>query len=609
MRLRAWLVGFCLLAGAALAQTPGSFVGTSTNPTAAPLSAASLNAAFGRKVDTTNGVLTNPTINGGAVNAATGAFSGALSAAGAVSGAGFTALLSPYALASSDALKLPLAGGTLTGPLVGTSGTFSGAINAGSLAINGALLVPLGTIPGGGANTTIFAGVNTGLNLGSASNFSTFYGSSSGAAYNDTGSGEVSGFGVGSCSSLVLPAIHDTCLGVYTLHYETTGQQDVAVGGDTMRNTALVSAGTAIGSRAHQDYRGQKSFAGGAFALYGNAASILIGGTATAADVITLTFTSTAISGGSVAIPYTVSGGDTPATITAALSAAANGSAPLIAADIRVGGDITASPNVIPIVGPNAAAAGPAPLVVTAAIAGAATETVTITGGSDSASTRNNATGFDSMMGLRITTSSFNNAYGAYTLANLTTGSHNNCYGDSACQFGTTLATTSAFGDSAFKAATTANSLVGMGNNVGALCTTCRNVTLLGNNAGQTTLTTGNDIIIISDGSACDTNSPNRLMMCGSGGTFLQFTGTNTAASSIGYVPGGFLVGSTTVTTNVGNAEIGIKEATLSGVAPGAGIGKLAVAAGTSVGTCKLVFYGGSTATPVTVLDNVGSGC
>lgn len=50
---------------AAIAQTPGSFVGTSTNPNAPPLSAASLNAAFGTKADAVNGVLTNPTINGG----------------------------------------------------------------------------------------------------------------------------------------------------------------------------------------------------------------------------------------------------------------------------------------------------------------------------------------------------------------------------------------------------------------------------------------------------------------------------------------------------------------------------------------------------------------
>ena len=56
------------LGSPALAQSQGTFVGVSTNPNAPPLSAASLNAAFGSKADTTNGVLTGPTLSGGSAN-------------------------------------------------------------------------------------------------------------------------------------------------------------------------------------------------------------------------------------------------------------------------------------------------------------------------------------------------------------------------------------------------------------------------------------------------------------------------------------------------------------------------------------------------------------
>lgn len=43
--------------------------------------------------------------------------------------------------------------------------------------------------------------------------------------------------------------------------------------------------------------------------------------------------------------------------------------------------------------------------------------------------------------------------------------------------------------------------------------------------------------------------------------------------------------------------------------APGAGLMKLTMEAGTNAGTCKLVARAGTSATPVTVIDNVGAGC
>lgn len=52
-----------------------------------------------------------------------------------------------------------------------------------------------------------------------------------------------------------------------------------------------------------------------------------------------------------------------------------------------------------------------------------------------------------------------------------------------------------------------------------------------------------------------------------------------------------------------------INKVTAAGTAPGAGTARFEVVAGTNPGTCKLQMYAGTSATPVTVLDNVGAGC
>lgn len=66
-------------------------------------------------------------------------------------------------------------------------------------------------------------------------------------------------------------------------------------------------------------------------------------------------------------------------------------------------------------------------------------------------------------------------------------------------------------------------------------------------------------------------------------------------------------VGATPVTLATG--EFGLSKISASGVAPGAGAAKLEAVAGTSGGTCKLIMYAGTSATPTTIIDNVGAGC
>jgi hypothetical protein len=59
--------------------------------------------------------------------------------------------------------------------------------------------------------------------------------------------------------------------------------------------------------------------------------------------------------------------------------------------------------------------------------------------------------------------------------------------------------------------------------------------------------------------------------------------------------------------TTSGGIFVVAKGATFS--APGAGFGALQWVAGTTSGTCKLVALAGTSATPVTIVDNVGTGC
>ncbi len=47
----------------------------------------------------------------------------------------------------------------------------------------------------------------------------------------------------------------------------------------------------------------------------------------------------------------------------------------------------------------------------------------------------------------------------------------------------------------------------------------------------------------------------------------------------------------------------------IADVAPGATYVSLKAVAGTNMGTCKIVIKAGTSATPVTLIDNVGSGC
>lgn len=63
-----------------------------------------------------------------------------------------------------------------------------------------------------------------------------------------------------------------------------------------------------------------------------------------------------------------------------------------------------------------------------------------------------------------------------------------------------------------------------------------------------------------------------------------------------------------TATMTLGASEIGFTKAAASGSAPGAGAVKFGFVCGTLPGSAKIIAYAGTSTTPVTVIDNIGSG-
>ena len=111
----------------------------------------------------------------------------------------------------------------------------------------------------------------------------------------------------------------------------------------------------------------------------------------------------------------------------------------------------------------------------------------------------------------------------------------------------------------------------------------------------------GNVLLLGTDQNTdCGSAGENNAIHIGAGGPdIISATGTGTPATSITHIAGAFTVGN----------EITAAKITDSATAPGAGEFKVTVVAGTTAGTCKLIARAGTSTTPVTIIDNVGSGC
>jgi hypothetical protein len=181
MRNSALAIVLALIPAIGLAQSPGTLnlVGPSTTPGAAINSPASIsaaiNAVLAAKADVANPVFT------GTITGQIGAFSGNFSVGGTVSGAGFTALLAPYATTASVTAALvpfaPLAAPTFTGTVTIPAGasiagyaplaspTFTGTVSGASAAFTGALTAISLQSTGTGTITAGSVGGNNGVRI------------------------------------------------------------------------------------------------------------------------------------------------------------------------------------------------------------------------------------------------------------------------------------------------------------------------------------------------------------------------------------------------------------------------------------------------------------
>lgn len=91
--------------------------------------------------------------------------------------------------------------------------------------------------------------------------------------------------------------------------------------------------------------------------------------------------------------------------------------------------------------------------------------------------------------------------------------------------------------------------------------------------------------LTIADGKTL--TSSNTLTLTGTDGSSVAFGGGGTVLYASPFV---------------------LPKTTPSGLAPGAGFAAIQAVAGTNPGTCKIIVYAGTSNTPVTLIDNIGSG-
>lgn len=198
---------------------------------------------------------------------------------------------------------------------------------------------------------------------------------------------------------------YNTAAGVHALGFEKTTDQNTALGEDNMRNTVGSAANTSTGANTLRNGSGSFNVASGEGTLFANATSITLTGTATAADVVSVAF-STA-NANVLNVPatasYTVQSGNTLADVAAGLVSAINalningqGVVLTAATSPFSGGPVT-----IGLDFPGTAATGWA-ITTTPGVTGAATETVTIGGGFTGSYI--NASGYNAVYGAGLTT-------------------------------------------------------------------------------------------------------------------------------------------------------------------------------------------------------------
>lgn len=544
---------------------------------------------------------------------------------------------------------LTSSGGTLSANVATVFGR-TGAVTLGSGDVTGALgFTPAALDGSGGVSAANFKiGGSNALSAGPASTQynlsvqSMFIGHRAGELYplsSDSGYGSI---GIGAMALAKLTALSAenvavgvwacpeltgtlaTCVGMHAGGQERSASGSSYFGNDSGRDQISDGYVFAAGANSLRNGNaGPGTIAIGALAAQGNSTAIILSGTVTAGNTVTVNLTSAVpgLTGLPFAYTYTVQAGDTLVTIAAAIASHITGiSGPHTALGALSGavGDGTAY---VALYFPGNKTLGWA-ITTAATVSGGATVAAAVTNGARPLSftaigshvaqspvmavSNNNVFLGDYVAGM-ITTANYNVVAGSGSAGVFTSSSANALYGALIAPTASTLMDVTASGFWALKNATAVSALTVSGSRSAQACITCRNSLISGFNVGSATFATGAGVILIGSG--------NQAVDTPAGGTsnYLNIenvivgTALNAPASSILAFAGAAQVGSTAALTLSGG-EFGLQKIAASGTAPGAAGGKLALVCSGTAGKAKLVVSAGTSGTATTIVDNIGTG-
>lgn len=346
-------------------------------------------------------------------------------------------------------------------------------------------------------------------------------------------SSENTSIGTWSCANLVTGSLV-TIVGMHGLGAATDATGVTGFGNDAFRDSFPGGYAVAVGQHAMaHGAPGTGSIAIGSQAMRGCSASLILGGTVTTGNQITVNLAASGSSpDGLTGLPfsfvYTVQAGDTLTTIAAAIALAVinaqlSGPYYIIGCISEGNPDNTAT---VSFQWPGTESVGWA-LTLTGSSNG--TETVTVQNGSVASSSV--SMGNSSMIGLGLATVQANSFYGDSTGTKLRTGNFNSAFGYQAGQNITTASNNVIIGATAGKAITTGAGNTILGFLTGTNITTGANNTVIGGGVAGT-LITGSGNIYVGGGISLDAGSAgeSHTFRLGDNATnLMRATGVNTA--------------------------------------------------------------------------------
>lgn len=343
----------------------------------------------------------------------------------------------------------------------------------GSVNVTGASAYKIGgstvlNIINGGSSLAM--GVSAGAALPAGDTESTLGGFRSGWKLSGTTT-ETTAYGWSSCASMTTGTFN-TCIGTGALWNET-GNGNVEVGGDAARDTVGMTFSAGLGFRANQSGASLGSSASGFKALQGNSATVLIGGSATNGDTISLLFQSATAGFADTTIgPINITTAETTAQMATAICDAITSNGFLGSGGCNIG-DFNTSLVVLNFPGTHTTGWT---VTITPTVTGSATETVTVgngftgqfnfAGGYEAlefqlAGVASKNIGIGAQTGVNCVTCTDENLQGYQAGFNLTTGVSNILHGNSSGYSMTTAAHNLCLGDvSCYSITTGANNIV-----------------------------------------------------------------------------------------------------------------------------------------------------